>query len=579
MIRYAQHRPRYAARPIFPTGFTLVEMLVSVALVLLMMSLFAQVFQIAAGTVSTQRGIMENDQRTRSVQTVILRDLRNRTFRYVWPWAPRPDGYLDTINTEESQMNGYFYISENDPFDDRDDVLQFTGRISTTISSLADTDTYIGRARQVGNSTNQPDYDDGDLGNLSSISSDAEISLFMRRGTTGRPGALYRRVMLVRQPADATAEVEPHEDGNTANTLFDPVSSATTHYNPGPFASPTSSFYRDFDFSVRPISEADFMTTPPNVQGVRFNTLADLRKPTSRFGFEYRDGTADAGNSQEYLPAVSGGGYGFFGRYTLEETSSFSFQYPWNVTNSPMSSSPGTLRMNTQTGVVSPLQHDSANGSRRGEDLLLSNVVAFDVKVWDDFANSGTGGFVDMGGPGSVLYSSTPVMAGSIDSNLNSAIGPFTGTRNRVFDTWQPSNRDHITSTLPAEQPPLLPRRFIPTTTVVPSQSQLPRFVPGSTESAVLPEFNSTTNLSSIPGDPVYFVRSGASAGTSNAAGTTIPLSLPIVYGTPVTDNAGVEWTPVDNRRPLRLIQITIRFLDPTSQQLRTVTMQCDLTT
>jgi len=38
-------------------GFTLVEMLVAVALVLLMMSIFAQIFQMATGSLSQQRGI------------------------------------------------------------------------------------------------------------------------------------------------------------------------------------------------------------------------------------------------------------------------------------------------------------------------------------------------------------------------------------------------------------------------------------------------------------------------------------------------------------------------------------------
>lgn len=546
-------------------GFTLVEMLVSVALVLLMMTLFAQVFQIAAGTVSTQRGIMENDQRARSIQTIITKDLNNRTYRYVWPWAARPTGYTDTVNTEESDMLGYFYISENNPFDDTDDVLQFTGKITATVNSLADTDSYSGRALQVGNSLNQPDYDDGDLGNLSSLSSTAEISLFMRRGTTGRPGALYRRVMLVRQPADSTAEVDPHEDGNTTNTLFDSTSGATTRYTP----SATSTFWKDFDFSARPISSRTFNQTmpPPFIDGVRFNTLTDLQLPTSRFGFEFADGTVNAGKPREFLSGV------FFGRYTMEETSNVAFQYPFEATPSPMNQATAGLTVNATTGVVDPLQHNSTNGSRRGEDLLLANVVSFDVKVWDDFANGGLGAFVDIGGPGSVLYSANPAVSGNIDRRLNVNFGPGAANNNNVFDTWGPAVRLATIASDPAENPPFLPRRYIAAATA--SAYELPRFTSGTTAGAVLPEL--VGGVSSIPGDPVFFVRSGASAGTNNAAGATIPLTLPIVYGTPINDGS-VEWTPVDNRRPIRLIQITVRFLDPTSQQLRTVTMQCDLT-
>ena len=49
------------------SGFTLVEMLVSVALVLLMMSLFASIFSMASGSVSTQRGISNHDQKARAL--------------------------------------------------------------------------------------------------------------------------------------------------------------------------------------------------------------------------------------------------------------------------------------------------------------------------------------------------------------------------------------------------------------------------------------------------------------------------------------------------------------------------------
>ena len=54
-------------RPRRVAGFTLVEMLVSVACVLLMMSMFAQIFQMATGSLSQQRGLAENDQKARMI--------------------------------------------------------------------------------------------------------------------------------------------------------------------------------------------------------------------------------------------------------------------------------------------------------------------------------------------------------------------------------------------------------------------------------------------------------------------------------------------------------------------------------
>lgn len=68
-------------------GFTLVEMIVSVALVLLMMLMFTEIFQILSGSMTTQRGISENDQRERLLTTVLQADLDNRSFQYLLPYA------------------------------------------------------------------------------------------------------------------------------------------------------------------------------------------------------------------------------------------------------------------------------------------------------------------------------------------------------------------------------------------------------------------------------------------------------------------------------------------------------------
>ena len=55
-----------------PAGFTLVEMLVSVTLVLMMMMMFAQVFEIASGIHVKIRGVTRNDQRTRILTRTCL---------------------------------------------------------------------------------------------------------------------------------------------------------------------------------------------------------------------------------------------------------------------------------------------------------------------------------------------------------------------------------------------------------------------------------------------------------------------------------------------------------------------------
>jgi prepilin-type N-terminal cleavage/methylation domain-containing protein len=114
-------------------GFTLVEMLVAVALVLLMMSMFAQIFQLAGGTITTQRGIAENDQRSRTVQNIIKGDLDKRTFRLVMPWSVGENGSL--VDTDGINREGYFSYSENDPLNDLDDEIQFTINVNTRVKN------------------------------------------------------------------------------------------------------------------------------------------------------------------------------------------------------------------------------------------------------------------------------------------------------------------------------------------------------------------------------------------------------------------------------------------------------------
>jgi prepilin-type N-terminal cleavage/methylation domain-containing protein len=520
-------------------GFTLVEMLVSVALVLLMMSLFAQVFQIAAGTVSTQRGIMENDQRARSIQTVVTTDLNNRTFQYVWPWALRPSGHVSKVNFEESQMNGYFYISENDPYDDTDDVLQFTAKINRTVSSLSETDRYIGRATQVGTSFNQPDMDDGLMGNRSSQSSTAEICYFMRRGHSGRPGALYRRVLLVREPSQASFDDQPLTPAIGGEKIFDSTSTVNYPGNVAGSPPPPRVFWNDFDFSARPLG--------PGLNGVTFNTLSSLRSPANRFGFQFDDGTGNAQKPREYLTTGD-----YFGRFTMEETSHANFAYPFISSPSPMSQAFGALTIDAATGVVEELKHNGT--SRRGEDLLLANVVSFDVKVWDDFANSGAGGFVDIGEDAAALY--------SMGRRTNPDFGPGGSASNRVYDTWHPPK----VSAPSGQYPPFEALLYRSST-----QRWNSTTAAGAEGTVVL-----AANASDYPGDPVYFVKTGATTATPPTnSGLSIP--TPIVYGARVFDSLGFEWLVADNRRPMRAIQITVRFLDGTSQQLRSVTMDCEL--
>ncbi|MFP6700469.1 MAG: prepilin-type N-terminal cleavage/methylation domain-containing protein, partial [Planctomycetaceae bacterium] len=112
--------------PSTPAGFTMVEMLVAVTLVLIMMMMFAEVFEIASGMHHRVRGLARNDQRARIMQNIIDSDISKRTFRHMVPFAQNETGYGRDQRLGERQ--GYVYISENNPNDDSDDVLQLTIR-------------------------------------------------------------------------------------------------------------------------------------------------------------------------------------------------------------------------------------------------------------------------------------------------------------------------------------------------------------------------------------------------------------------------------------------------------------------
>ena len=82
-------------------GFTLIEMLIAVTLVLLMMLLFGEVFRLATETVSVRKGMAQNDQKVRLLATRVRADLDARTFREVVPysgWTTRFDTLYQDLN-------------------------------------------------------------------------------------------------------------------------------------------------------------------------------------------------------------------------------------------------------------------------------------------------------------------------------------------------------------------------------------------------------------------------------------------------------------------------------------------------
>jgi prepilin-type N-terminal cleavage/methylation domain-containing protein len=386
-------------------GFTLVEMLVSVTLVLIMMAMFAQVFEIASGIHVKTRGMSTNDQRTRILSTLIRSDLNKLTIRNATPFRHMEDRDRTIIDRDLSNRQGYLYVSENNPANDLDDVLQFTATADLRLADFTDSAQFAGKSinlHSLGLQVlyDQPDWDDGHA-NHASESADAEISYFVRAG------ALYRRVLLLRQPAGGnSAQPKIDEDKNQNGHLHQQTEDFNNNQNLDEFEAmaspkyrgedtngngqldqgedtngngqldPARSFWNDFDHSAH--WDIDILCATFHGTGTLNNSVGVgcYTEPSPALGKRrYRFGHSLAINIAREYDDVGA----FLGRFTHEETSNQLFRYPTISFFSPLDPHPTThpILRDPADGVVARFR----NGPRRSEDLLMTNVHSFDVKI------------------------------------------------------------------------------------------------------------------------------------------------------------------------------------------------------
>lgn len=593
-----QHRKHRATGP--RTGFTLIEMMVSVTLVLVMMVLFAEVFQIASSSMSKTRGLAENDQRARTLQTILKADLDKRTMRWVYPFAANENPAAPESNI--GKRNGYLYYSENNPFNDLDDSIQFTVMSTVTIRNK-DLTPYYGQAMNLARPTtapamppylpppylgqnfgynNQPDADDAQLNpNNTGLSTVAEIVYFVRNGN------LYRRQLLVREPLSVVGNNPQPADARGLD-IFNPSGSSEVLY-PVSYQDPANptTFWADFDYAASfrgTASGAGFLGTDSLSNSGQVSVGA-ISFPPNRFGFCPALTGGIGGRAKEFISnAQSDDLANYIGRYTMAECSDNDFRYPQNLTtggNNPMHPNVTlTLDPNDKT-VIGP--DDFSQGTRRGEDLMLSNVHAFDVQLWDDGIRS----FVNVGD------STLAAGADYARSNrLNFSYGPrlLTPTStppevpptivNAVFDTWHP--QIDIDGNSGKDNPPFRPLLRVASSTLGGAGPYSDEWSGGQAYNVgdiVFPSGPPGSLLASPPypsgavaklpyGQPFFYrcIFGGTSGPYSNEP------SWPRADGLTVNDGT-VIWQAVDNRKPLKAIRIQIRFLDTSTQQLRQLTI------
>jgi len=331
--------------------------------------------------------------------------------------------------------------------------------------------------------------------------------------------------------------------------------------------------YGRFDFSMREnmaapgaaefsaASDLDNVLDPKPATNAVYASMKGLGLPQNRFGFwnpnspQNPTGTM-TGQSFEWLG--TGNNAIFIGRFTMQETSAAAFTFP-NYDPSHTQQPNPLLQSLTDSDFDGAIDQFES-GSRIGEDLLLSNVLSFTVELWE--GDHEVGRFVRLGQPG--------------NSHLT----------NPTLDTW------HRYSRVPTPAQTNPPTPFVAS---VPPTKPLLRYRPNELGTRVqhVGEFDGVKQAAL--GD-VYLLWDGDMTGypvDANDSRVTWNWNLTVLRciqaGTPaagrpeIRETAGEPgdeirhgsaiWSVESNVLPLRALQITIRFMHPSTDEPRQITI------
>ncbi|NLE38839.1 MAG: hypothetical protein GX621_12515, partial [Pirellulaceae bacterium] len=376
-----------------------------------------QIFGLVGQSVDTSRAVLEMNEQLRSATDRLRKDLQGATADMNPPLSPEAGkGYFEIIEGPIGPVNTLENVAfnTNDPSNiihdstvaDNDDILMFTSRSRG--------EPFVGRVFL--RSPNPVECRDGRQ--YSAESPLAEICYFVR-GTT-----LYRRVLLVKPEFDCDTVMLSPVNEHPRTVGITPLSyrrlySGLPSGSGVPALPPlfvrlldqtTRGFYNNFDLSVRlqydptnPDDQSQWVWVP--------NTLADLTKRENRFAHQP---TNHAFPHHPHMVL----GWQYLGLPTLRECSwCVNPRDPSNVTGAWWPGRPlpaialtddDSIDQDNSTNTIGPF--DSWNnplpfnevdpdtgtlhlpprspqsaymGPRVAEDVLLTNVIGFDVKVWD----------------------------------------------------------------------------------------------------------------------------------------------------------------------------------------------------
>ena len=340
-------------------ALTLVEMLIGMAITLLMMAAIVNLFANIGSGVRVRRAAMEMGGQLRMVRATLFNDLAGATCRAL-PWQ-RPDedpGYIEIIEggfsdkdptglvldpaisqVPGSQITPAGQMTDGMGLGDFDDILALTvrGEAAPFRGRLAKWD---------------PDANNGsgDWITATIESSLAEVVWYAVEnpdsGSQGEPGmrSVYRRVLLIAPWIPTSSQplemIPPYTDQTVTDTTESPPVTVTVRGVPD-----DNEAYRYCDVSFR--REGDLRVP---------NTLGDLTKRENRFAHQINGITVFPHEmNQRAIRVLPGNTF---------PTGFLSVLHPFGTPFEPAGSDP----------------------DRQGEDLMLSNVLAFDLLVFDPWA-------------------------------------------------------------------------------------------------------------------------------------------------------------------------------------------------
>ena len=387
-------RRRPGGRP--GRGFTILELLIATTLTLMLMATVVTIFGAVSRSVRESRAVLEMAGRLRVVKDRLEHDLEGLT---VVPAPPRrPDageGYLEIVE-------GPWGVDRTDPTFMMP-VNVDTGLPDTTVADFDDVLMFTSRNRKV---PFVGRYRNKRLGIDTTIQSEeAEVMWFVRSNT------LYRRVLLVApqwmRPADGNWDVDPsYVDNNYSGDMVNnPIDDASDDNGVIDRADLTDAdgnfhaFHEWYDLSARPELDPTGSAPPwnPPTNAVRWgwklNTLGDLTKRENRFAHR--------------LTAVDSSPWSIRRWGQLRLPTLCECSHPWWMTWVNATPNTSDLEDPAYLPAVTPqlnvdlwaephpwpevhrelgtLQYSDGRylGPRIAEDVMLTNVIGFDVKVWD----------------------------------------------------------------------------------------------------------------------------------------------------------------------------------------------------